>query len=326
MISRPRKLELAHVPTPIEAYPQLLPGLWVKRDDLTGCELSGNKVRKLEYLAAEALDLGCDTLVTAGAVQSNHARATAIVAARLGLCSVLVLEGPAADHDWAMGNAFLDRFVGAEIDWQAEPVPNLSDRMERVAERLRAQGRRPYLIPVGGSSELGTWGYIDAAAEAKRQCDALGLRIDRVVCTAGSCGTYVGLLLGIKLAGWPVRLTGIGISSTADKKLAWARDLAERSCARYRFPITVEPGDLEVFDYAGAGYAMSRADEIACIADVARRSGLLLDPVYTGKTYYGMLDLARQGAIRADEHVLFFHTGGLFGLLAKSADVLRRTP
>ena len=317
----PNKIHIAHLPTPIEDFSRLRAGLWVKRDDFSGCELSGNKVRKLEYLVAEALDQGADTLVTAGDVQSNHARATAVVAARLGLRSLLVLEGHASDSDWSKGNAFLDRFVGAEIDWQ-EQEGFAAQRLEAAAERLRRAGRKPYVIPVGGSNELGAWGYIEAARETKEQCDAMGLKIDRVVCTTGSCGTHVGLLLGIKLAGWNVRLTGIGISSTAEKKTVWARGLADRTIAKYNLPVTLGPDDLEIRDYAGAGYAKSRPEEIVAITDAARRGGLVLDPVYTGKAYFGMMDLVKKGAIASHENVLFFHTGGLLGLLAKS-DQLR---
>ncbi len=313
----PNKIHIAHLPTPIEHFSRLRPGLWVKRDDFSGCELSGNKVRKLEYLVADALEQGAETLVTVGDVQSNHARATAVVAARLGLRSLLVLEGQASESDWTKGNAFLDRFVGADIDWQ-EQEGFVAQRLVVAADRLRKQGRKPYVIPVGGSNELGVWGYIDAAREAKEQCDAMALKIDRVVCTTGSCGTHVGLLLGIKLAGWNTPLTGIGISSTAEKKTVWARGLVDRTIAKYNLPVTIAPGDLEIHDYAGAGYAKSRPEELAAISDAARRGGLVLDPVYTGKAYFGMTDLAQRGVIAPNESVLFFHTGGLLGLMAKS--------
>jgi D-cysteine desulfhydrase family pyridoxal phosphate-dependent enzyme len=317
MIAKPQKIPIAHLPTPIEDFSRLRSGLWVKRDDFSGCELSGNKVRKLEYLVADAISQGADTLITAGDVQSNHARATAVVAARLGLKSLLVLEGTAEPDDWSMGNAFLDRFVGAEIDWK-EQEGFIAPRLEAAAEKLRKQGRKPYVIPVGGSNELGVWGYIDAAREAKEQCDAMGLKVDRIVCTTGSCGTHVGLLLGIKLAGWNVQLTGIGISSTAEKKSVWARGLLDRAIAKYHLPLTINASDLDIRDYAGAGYAKSRPEELAAISNAARRGGLVLDPVYTGKAYFGMIDLAAKGLIREDERVLFFHTGGLLGLLAKS--------
>jgi D-cysteine desulfhydrase family pyridoxal phosphate-dependent enzyme len=316
MPSKPRKISIAHLPTPIEEFSRLRPGLWVKRDDFSGCELSGNKVRKLEYLVADALANGADTLVTAGDVQSNHARATAVVAARLGLLSVLVLEGHANQSDWWQGNAFLDRLVGAEIDWQADG--SVDQRLEAAAERLRRAGRKPYVIPVGGSNELGVWGYIDAAREAKDQCYVLGVPIHRIVCTSGSCGTHVGLLLGVKLSGWKVRVTGIGISSTAEKKTTWARGLFGRTVATYDLPVTLGPNDVEIHDYSGAGYAKSRPEELAAITDAAQRSGLVLDPVYTGKAYYGMMDLIARGVIGRDENLLFFHTGGLLGLLAKA--------
>jgi D-cysteine desulfhydrase len=289
----------------------------VKRDDFSGCELSGNKVRKLEYVVAEAIAQGCDTLVTAGDVQSNHARATAVVAARLGLRSLLVLEGEADESEWARGNAFIDRLVGAEIDWQAQ-AGSIAQRLDDASDRLRRQGRRPYVIPVGGSNELGAWGYIEAAREAKAQCDAAGLAIDRIVCTAGSCGTLAGLAIGVKLAGWNVRLTGIGISSSSDKKIVWARGLIDRTIAQYNLSVALAANEPEVHDYAGAGYARSRPEELDCIRDAAQRGGLVLDPVYTGKAYCGMMDLVSKGLIGAAERILFFHTGGLLGLLAKS--------
>ena len=320
MTNRPGKLSLAHLPTPIEPFERLRPGLWVKRDDFSGCELSGNKVRKLEYLAADALDQGADTLVTAGDVQSNHARATAVVAARLGLECTLVLEGAAEPDQWTRGNAFLDRFVGASIDWD-QNEGNLTARLEACASRLRQQGRKPYTIPVGGSNELGVWGYIDAAREAKQQCAELGVNIDRVLCAAGSCGTLVGLFLGMKLAGWRARLTGISISSTPEKKLLWARELLQRSIDTYQLPIEMDPAEMEIHDYSGAGYARSRPEEIACIVDAARRGGLILDPVYTGKAFFGLMDLARRGLVGPSEQVLFFHTGGLLGLLAQGAQL-----
>ncbi len=319
MFTRPAKLQLAHLPTPIEEFARLRPGLWVKRDDFSGCELSGNKVRKLEYLVADAIAEGADTLVTAGDVQSNHARATAVIAARLGLDAVLVLEGDADPDAWRRGNAFLDRLVGARIDWErAEGALPL--RLEAWRTRLIGEGRRPYVIPVGGSNELGSWGYIDAAYETKAQCDALGLGIDRIVCAAGSCGTLVGLRIGLALVGWGVRLTGIAVSSTAEKKIAWARGLAGRAIARYGLALAADELSFDILGYAGAGYARSRPEETAVITDAARRGGLLLDPVYTGKAFYGLMDLARQGVIAADERVLFFHTGGLLGLLAKAEE------
>jgi len=316
MDREPHRIQLAHLPTPIEPLQGWRPNLWVKRDDMSGSELAGNKVRKLEYLAAEAIRCGADTLVTAGDVQSNHARATAGVAARLGLHCLLVLEGEADESQWQRGNAVVDRCFGAEIDWL--PVSqSLSLRLEEAGERLRRQGRKPYLIPVGGSNELGIWGYIAAAREAKEQCERLGLRVERLVCAVGSCGTYVGLLLGAMLAGWPVRVTGIGISSTAEKKRAWSQRLAERTIERFGLPVHLADDDFDIYDYSGAGYARSRPEELELIVQVARRTGLLLDPVYTGKAFFGLEDLLANGTVGRDEHVLFFHTGGLLGLMAK---------
>jgi len=260
MEREPSRIRLAHVPTPLEPLRRWRPNLWIKRDDMTGSELAGNKVRKLEYLAAEALEQGADTLVTVGDVQSNHARATAGVAARLGLDCLLLLAGEAEPAEWCRGNAAVDRCFGAQLDWQPAGQP-IAVRLQHAAEVLRQQGRRPYLIPEGGSCELGLWGYIQAAAETKRQCDELGIRIDRVLCAVGSCGTYVGLLLGAKLHHWPVRVTGIGISSSAERKVRSSLELARRTIERYELPIDVSGEDLEVHDYAGLGYARSKPEE-----------------------------------------------------------------
>ncbi len=316
MQREPKRIRLAHLPTPLESLQRWRPNLWVKRDDMSGSELAGNKVRKLEYLAAEALELGADMLVTVGDVQSNHARATAAVAARLGLDCLLLLEGEADPAEWQRGNAVIDRCFGATIDWLPADE-SLSTRLEQAGQRLRGQGRRPYLIPVGGSTELGVWGYIAAAREAKEQSEQLGLRIDRLVCPVGSCGTLVGLLLGAKLADWPVRVMGMGISGTLEKKRAWSRRLAERTIDRFGLPVQLADDDFALFDYSGAGYARSRPEELELIVHVARRTGLLLDPVYTAKAFFGLEELLASGTVGPDEQVLFFHTGGLLGLMAK---------
>jgi L-cysteate sulfo-lyase len=312
---RPPKLNVALVPTPIEEYGRIRTGLWVKRDDLTGCELSGNKVRKLEYLVADALRQGCDVLLTAGAVQSNHARSTAALGARLGLEVVVILEGPADAGSWAQGNALLDRLFGARIVWNPREG-ELTLRMQEEAQRLRRRGRRPYVIPIGGSNALGAWGYVDAAWEAHRQVEELGLRIHRLVCAVGSCGTLVGLLCGVALARWKVEVTGINISSTLERKRPYLRDRLQEAADYFGLKIEQLESCLQLFDYAGQGYGKSTPEELRFIARVARTTGLLLDPVYTGKALYGLLDLHEKGVIPPEENILFFHTGGLLGLVA----------
>lgn len=321
----PARLKLAQLPTPLEEYAVLRTGLWVKRDDLTGNELSGNKVRKLEFLVADALAHGCDTLITAGAVQSNHARCTAAVAARLGLRCHLVLSGEASELSWKTGNALLDRLFGAHIVHVPEDA-DLIPTMQRVANELRDRGLTPYVIPIGGSSPLAAWGYIEAVRELKTQITQLGLKIHRVLCAAGSCGTLVGLACGAWLERWDVRVTGISISSTLERKQAFLQRSIRETCDYLGIPFDDVWPLVELYDYAGAGYARSVPEEVQFIARVAACSGLVLDPVYTGKALFGFFDLCRQGFVRPEENVVFFHTGGLPGLLAMGPEIAEWLP
>lgn len=316
----PARLKLAHTPTPLEEYAVLRTGLWVKRDDLTGNELSGNKVRKLEFLVADALARGCDALITAGAVQSNHARCTAAVAARLGLRCYLVLSGAVPEWCWQTGNALLDRLFGAHIV-TVEQDAMLNPTMANLAAQLQAQGLTPYTIPVGGSSPLAAWGYIEAVRELKAQVDQLGLQVHRLVCAAGSCGTLVGLACGCWLEGWDVRVTGISISSTLERKKAFVERSLREACEFIGIPDGEVREAVELYDYAGAGYGKTVPEEIRFIARVAACSGLVLDPVYTGKALFGFFDLCRQGIVAPQENVVFFHTGGLPGLLAMGPEI-----
>ncbi len=316
----PARVRLAHTPTPLEEYAVLRTGLWVKRDDLTGNELSGNKVRKLEFLVADALAKGADALVTAGAVQSNHARCTAAVAARFGLRCYLVLSGPATDLDWAMGNALLDRLFGATVV-HVQRDEELNPRMTSLADELRAQGLTPYVIPIGGSCPLAAWGYIEGLRELKTQVDDLGLRIHRIVCAAGSCGTLIGLACGAWLENWPVRVTGISISSTLERKRGFLKRSLQDTCAYLELPFADVYAHVELYDYAGAGYAKTRREEVELIARIASCCGLVLDPVYTGKAMYGLLDLCANGTISPQENIVFLHSGGLPGLLAMGTQI-----
>lgn len=323
----PVHLPLARLPTPLERLVRLGAdaglNLWVKRDDLTGTDLTGNKVRKLGFLAAEALERGCDTLITCGAVSSNHARATAITAARLGLSSHLLLRGE--DRDPPDGNLLLNRFVGAAITFfPPEEWPRRDLRLGELAERLRAQGRRPYVIPEGGSNALGSLGYVLAVKELLDQAAELGLDVGHIVHATGSAGTTAGLALGCAVFGRPdIDVAGVAVCDDKpyfDRRVQEILDQAVglwyvapevRARARWRI----------VEGHQGRGYAKTTPEELRALAAVARREGLLLDPVYTGKAFLGLLAEARAGRLEGPGATVFLHTGGLFGLFAFGSEV-----
>lgn len=312
----PHRLPLANTPTPLERLPArpdagLPDGLWVKRDDLTGVALSGNKVRKLEFLAAEAQARGAQALVTCGGVNSNHARATAVAAARLGLTARLVLRGE--DRHPPMGNLVLDRWLGAELTFITEA--QWAERDAFMAEAARGDG---YVIPEGGSNALGSLGYARAAQEILTQAEAAGLGLRHVVHACGSGGTAAGLALGMAAAHREdVEVLAVAVCNDAayfdrqihailDETVArgWA-DEATRRRARWR-----------VLDgHKGPGYARTTPEALRAHAQVARRHGLFVDPVYTGKALLGLSAEAEAGHLDPKSTV-FVHTGGVFELFA----------
>jgi D-cysteine desulfhydrase len=320
MVTRyPKSTSIAMKPTPIQklrAFPQLPAGfeILIKRDDLTGFALSGNKVRKLEFLLHDALRKKADTLITCGGFQSNHARATAIVGAELGFQTHLVLFGdgdPKPD-----GNLFLDRLVNAEITYISEDRYNQVDSiMTMLCSRLRASGRKPYIIPEGASNQLGVWGYIKAAEEMKKQLQKMKREVNKIVTAVGSGGTYAGLWLGSRLLQWDVEIIGINVKDTArvfiDRIFKLITDTKEM------FGLKVQPSrkDIRMVDgYVGEGYAKSRKEEVDLIKSVAEHTGIILDPVYTGKAMYGLLEEIRKGRFSSRDKTLFIHTGGGFAL------------
>lgn len=309
------RLRFAHLPTPLEELPRLSgelggPRLFVKRDDQTGLALGGNKTRKLEFLLAEALQQGADTLVTAGAAQSNHCRQTAAAAARCGLGCVLVLSGEQpADPD---GNLLLDALCGASVVWVAERARREQVQLE-TCERLRTEGRRPYFVPYGGSSPTGVLGYAQAMAEVLAQ----GLDPDWMVFGTSSGGTQAGLLLGQRRTGYRGKVLGISI----DESAAWLGErvsgLATEAAMKLGEPHRFTPADVLVDDsYCRAGYGVMTELEREAIGLCARLEGLLLDPVYTGRAAGGLLDLIRRGFFAKTDAVLFWHTGGQPALFA----------
>jgi len=308
------RLRFAHLPTPIEPLPRLGPALhgpalWIKRDDQTGLAFGGNKTRKLEFLLAEAQAQAARTLVTAGAVQSNHCRQTAAAAARFGFECVLVLVGSPPQTE--TGNLLLDRLLGAEIVWTEGR--DREAMLRDAFEKARAAGRRPSLIPYGGSSPIGAAAYAEAIAELLAQ----GVPIDRIVFATSSGGTQAGMVAGARLHGFRGRITGISVDEKAEvlrqRVAALAVGVAEVLGRREGF----DPGEIEVDDrFTGEGYGVVGEREKEAIRLFAQSEGILLDPVYTGRAAGGMIELIRSGEIARDERVLFWHTGGTPALFA----------
>lgn len=309
------RLRIAHLPTPIEPLPRLSallggPRLWVKRDDQTGLALGGNKVRKLEYLLAEALANGVKTLVTVGAVQSNHCRLTAALAARYGLGCILVLTGDA--YQQPSGNLVLDQLFGAEVVWttRAERDAALKNAFSSAWEN----GRRPYLIPLGGSTPVGALGY---AAAFEEFLDQNVVQPDWIVVASSSGGTQAGLVLGARSVHWRGKVLGISIDQPEADLCARVADLACQSADRTGESVRVKPEEILVnAAYLSGGYAVLGDGEVEAIRLFAQQEGLLLDPVYTGRAAAGMVNLIRTGFFKPDETVLFWHTGGTPALFA----------
>ncbi len=314
----PPRVDLARLPTPVEPLPGLSDELgiqlFVKRDDLTGAAISGNKVRKLEFLMADALAREADVVITCGGADSNHCRATAVAARRLGLDVELMLRGLAAAG--GQGNLFLDRLLGATLhDLTPSEYGRRDQHMQRRAEALAAEGRRPYVIPMGGSSPLGALGYVRCAEEIAADQRAHGTRFDVIVSATGSGGTLAGLLAGGEVYGLTERIIGVPVSDdgahfqrVVGALLGGLRDL-------YMPGLRVQAEASHFRDgLVGEGYGSATDEDLRRLREVARRTGLLLDPVYTNKAFGGLVSMVESGEIVRGERVLFVHTGGLFGL------------
>ncbi len=296
------------------------PPVYVKRDDLMGIGGGGNKLRKLEFLIGEALDQGCDTFITTGARQSNHARLSAAAAARAGLSCELVLTDTVARDDEAYrrnGNVLLDDLFGATVHRRSGDVDALAVARER-AELLSAQGRRAYVVGSGGSSPLGCLGYAVCAEEIMAQEQDLGLRFSRIIVPNGSSGTHAGLAAGMKAAGdEPSRIESFTVLAPIEKARAVTTELAAQTLALIDPARALVGGDIVVTDgQLRGGYGVPTNGMFEAVKLVARSEGLLLDPVYGGKAFAGIIAAIRKGAWRNDEPGLFVMTGGLPGLFA----------
>lgn len=309
------KLSLSSIPTPLESLKNLGKELglelYVKRDDLISVAGGGNKVRKLEFLLADALTRGAQTILTMGAPQSNHCRQTALLGAKFNLKVHLVLMGEQPDS--LQGNLFLDQLAGAQIHFTGKGKEESLNYMKSLFEELKRKNSNPYLIPYGGSNELGVQGYVAAWQELEEQAIERGIKFDFVVLPASSGGTMAGILLGQVLRGSHTISIGISVGPCKSELESSILDLFQRT--KEKFGIDAAPPDFRLHEeFIGPGYGALDQETKEAIKFMAQREGLLLDPVYTGKAFRGLLNLAQRKEIAG--RVLFWHTGGIPGLFA----------
>ncbi|EED33166.1 D-cysteine desulfhydrase [gamma proteobacterium NOR5-3] len=323
-LARFPRLHFAHLPTPLEPLKNLSrelggPNLWIKRDDCTGLAGGGNKTRKLEFLMAEAEQQGADTIITQGATQSNHARQTAAIATKMGMACEILLEdrtgSTAQDYNYN-GNVLLDELFRASLSRYAGGT-DMNAAMEDLAGQLRADGKKPYIIPGGGSNPVGALGYVHCAMEMLYQADTMGLRMDLVVHGTGSAGTQAGLVAGFAGSNSQVPVLGIGVRAPKPLQEENVYKLAQRTAELLGIPGAIEREQVQAnCDYVGEGYGIPTPATIEAIELFARSESILLDPVYSGKGAAGLIDLIRKGQFSKDQNIVFIHTGGSQALFA----------
>lgn len=318
------RLELLGAPTPLEYLPRFSDYLgreiYIKRDDITPVALGGNKLRKLEFLVAEALSQGADTLVTAGAIQSNHVRQTAAVAAKLGLNCVALLENPIgtqATNYLTNGNRLLLDLFNAEVE-MCQVLDRPNQQLAELAIRLEAQGFRPYVIPVGGSSALGALGYVESAQEIVQQCEG-AVALSSVVVASGSGGTHAGLAVGLEQLMPQVELVGVTVSRNREQQLPKVTGLQQEVAESLE--LVAQKPIVLWDDYFAPGYGRPNDAGLAAIKLLAQLEGVVLDPVYTGKAMAGLIDGVAQQRFKDEGPILFIHTGGAPALFAYHPEV-----
>jgi len=324
-LSRFPRLHFAHLPTPLEPMPRISehlggPNLWIKRDDCTGLSSGGNKTRKLEFLMADAVERGADCIITQGATQSNHARQSCAAAARLGMESHILLEDRTGYHDDAYalnGNVLLDQLHGATISLRPADS-DMNAEMELLAQQLRDDGKKPYVIPGGGSNETGALGYVNAAFELTYQANERSLRIDHFVHATGSAGTQAGLVVGMQAMNSGIPVYGVSVRAPKAKQEENVFGLCQRTLDFMGLSQNLVPRDSVVAnsDYVGEGYGLPTDSMVEAVKMLANYEGILLDPVYSGKGFAGLIDLIRKGHFKKGENVVFLHTGGSVSLFA----------
>ena len=304
--------------TPIERVPRFSqalggPDIYIKRDDLLGLTAGGNKTRKLEFLVADALSQGADTLITCGAVQSNHCRLTLAAAVKEGLKCRFVLEErvPGSFDPKGSGNIFLYHLLGIEEIRVVQAGSDLMGDMEQVAQELVTEGRKGYIIPVGGSNAIGATGYVGCAQEILSQTFDLGLDISAVVCASGSAGTQAGLIAGLYGCSMNIPVIGINVSRTTQAQEELVYGLVTETARHVGIHFDISRDAVTCFgDYVGPGYSLPTPEMAEAVTLLARTEGILLDPVYTGKAMAGLIDLVRHGYFKKQDKILFLHTGG----------------
>lgn len=317
------RVSMSHSPTPLEAMPKLSKllnrNIFVKRDDCTGLAGGGNKTRKLEYLVADALAANADTLVTVGGIQSNHARQTAAAAAKFGLKCELVLEDvkgtPKSDY-YHNGNILLNNLLGATVHRLSEEE-NCTDYADALINELQAKGKNPYFIPMGGSTEIGSLGYIQCAQEIISQINEQKIALDHIVLATGSAGTQAGLLAGLILAGVDIPVLGVCVSRSENEQIEIVTALLKKTLTLIGLdPKLVKNRVFANGNYYGDGYGIPTDKMIEAVRLCAQNEGLILDPVYTGKGMSGLIDLCRTDVFDEKDNILFIHTGGSQGIYA----------
>lgn len=318
----PRRRYTPHA-TPIEKLEHLSrhlggPEVWIKRDDLLGLTAGGNKTRKLEFLVADALAKGCDTLVTVGAVQSNHCRLTLAAAVKEGLKCRLVLEQrvPGSYDPAASGNNFLFDLLGVEAVTVVEGGVDLAAEMQKVADEVARLGRKAYVIPGGGSNALGSLGYVACAEEILAQSFDMGVSFDHIVCASGSAGTHAGLLTGLEGNNARIPLTGVNVRRPRAEQEGNVHKLVCEIAAFLGVEAPERQRVRALDEWVGPGYSLPTPEMVEAVRMVSRLEGVLLDPVYTGKAMAGLIGLVRRGELGKGEKVLFVHTGGSPALYA----------
>lgn len=323
-LARFPRVRLGHLPTPLEPMDRLSemlggPRLWVKRDDCTGLSSGGNKTRKLEFLMADAQAKGADTIITQGATQSNHARQTTAAAAKLGMgCHILLEDRTGSnDHNYILnGNVLLDRLHGATVSKRAGGA-DMNKEMEDLADKLRQDGKTPYIIPGGGSNPIGALGYVNCARELAEQAADIGLEIDALVHATGSSGTQAGLVAGLAAIQSDIHLLGIGVRAPQEKQEQMVFDLAQKTADHLGTGLSIDRAQVRAnCTYVGPGYGLPTDGMIASVKLLAQTEGLLFDPVYSGKGLDGLIDQVKKGYFDGMSDVVFLHTGGsaaLFG-------------
>jgi len=314
-----KKLSLAQLPTPIEKldnFSKQIGGLeiYMKRDDLTGMELSGNKVRKLDYILYDAVQKNVDVMISCGDVQSNHLRTCAAAAVKIGIKPHLVVWGEKPDKQ--TGNYFMDCLMGADFTYyDAESIEDMNGKMEEIACEYREQGKNPLVIPLGANIPLGVLGYFNAVRELKEQLDNLKMIPDYIVVTVGTGSTYLGLMLGLQYYDLPIELIGVNV---IDKEYDYFTSLSEGFqdfSKSFHYDVAFHPEDIHILsDYVGVGYGIQQNEVLKVITELAQTQGIFLDNVYTGKAMYGLMQEVVLGNIDKNAKVLFWNTGGIFEL------------